>query len=61
MGLPEEFDLIMPILMKHRDRFTSWRKPQKGTNPKYAENPQMLQYLEINVADLAHILNRGTK
>ena len=60
-GLPEEFELIMPALMKHRNRFTGWRKPQKGTNPKYANNPQMLQYLEIDVADLIHILSKGKK
>ena len=44
----QEFEKILPILKRKRALFDSWRKPQKGNNPKYKDNPQLLQYLEID-------------
>lgn len=48
IGTEEEFKQVTPVLEKKRQHFDSWRKPQKGNNPKYKDNPQLLQYLEMD-------------
>lgn len=58
IGTEKELQTVLRQLEKHRGRFTSWRKPQKGGNPKYSESLNLLCYLEIEAADLAGIIKR---
>jgi len=45
----QEFDRLLPELLKQRRLFDGWRNPQYGSNPKYADDPNMLMYTEISV------------
>lgn len=57
IGNENEFDRLMPELLKKRYLFSSYRSPQYGSNPKYADDPKLLCYLEITVEDLIRLLN----
>lgn len=64
-GSEKDFEIILSALTSHKDKFDSWRKPQKGNNPKYKEGgekfdpkkgEQSLMYLEIDAVKLKTLL-----
>ena len=66
-GNEDDFGKLLPVLTKHKSEFDSFRKPQKGNNPRYKEggdkyNPkegeQLLMYLEISVDDFLWLLKK---
>lgn len=59
IGTEAEIQDAWAKLAPHRYKFTSWKNPQSGRNPKYAESKKMLCYLEIEIEDFLEIIKDG--
>lgn len=40
-----------------KNKFETFRKPQKGNNPKYKDKPQLLMYVELSTVSVNKILS----
>lgn len=66
-GNEADFAALEKILTANRPHFESYRKPQKGNNPRYKEGgdkydpkkgEQLLMYLDIPAATFAKMLKK---
>jgi len=60
VGTEDEFEQVFPELEQIRkdnpDIFDSWRKPQRGSNPKYEGSNNYLMYLELTAPNFLRLL-----